>query len=133
MSKYDDIRHLSRPVYEDLPPMPLADRAAQFSPFAAVVGYDKAVAEAARLTDPRIERMEDELEKIDQEMAVLSKRIKEMPQVRIRYFVPDHRKSGGSYREKQGRVRVIDTVGNTLVFADGEVIAIREIYELTFM
>ena len=39
---YDDIKHLTRPQYDDLPPMSMSDRAAQFSPFAALVGYDDA-------------------------------------------------------------------------------------------
>ena len=57
--RYDDIKHLFRPQYDDLPPMSMHDRAAQFSPFAALVGYDDAVAESARLTDSRIELGED--------------------------------------------------------------------------
>ena len=58
---YDDIKHLSRPQYDDLPPMSMHDRAAQFSPFAALVGYDDAVAETARLTDKRIELSEEHM------------------------------------------------------------------------
>ena len=50
---YDDIKHLTRPQYDDLHSMSMSDRAAQFSPFAALVGYDDAVAETARLTDNR--------------------------------------------------------------------------------
>ena len=53
MSKYDDIINLERPQYIDLPPMSMHDRAAQFSPFAALVGYEDAVEETARLTDAR--------------------------------------------------------------------------------
>ncbi len=56
---YDDIKHLSRPKYDDFPPMSISDRAAQFSPFAALVGYDDEVAETARLTDSRKELTED--------------------------------------------------------------------------
>ena len=55
MSRYDDMIHLTRPQYDDLPPMPVSDRAAQFSPFAALVGYDLAVAETERLTDSKRE------------------------------------------------------------------------------
>ena len=57
---YDDIKHLTRPQYGDLHPMSMHDRAAQFSPFAALVGYDDAVAETARLTDSKVELTEDE-------------------------------------------------------------------------
>ena len=48
---YDDIKHLTRPQYDDLHPMSMSDRAAQFSPFAALFGYGDAVAETARLTE----------------------------------------------------------------------------------
>ena len=58
---YNDIKHLTRPQYDDLPPMSISDRAAQFSPFAALVGYDDAVAETARLTDSRLALTEDEI------------------------------------------------------------------------
>ena len=53
MDDYSDMIALSRPQYDDLPPMPVSDRAAQFSPFAALVGYDDAVDETARLTDSK--------------------------------------------------------------------------------
>ncbi len=51
--KYERIRNMTRPQYADLPPMPIRDRAAQFSPIAAVVGENDAVAETTRLTDER--------------------------------------------------------------------------------
>ena len=63
MSNYDDIKHLKRPQYPDLPPMSIHDRAAQFSPFAALVGYDGAVAETERLTEKRREMSEDLLKR----------------------------------------------------------------------
>ena len=62
---YDDIKHLTRPQYDDLHPMSMSDRAAQFSPFAALVGYGDAVAETARLTDSRIELTEDEINELN--------------------------------------------------------------------
>lgn len=40
--KYDDIINLPRPVSSKHPPMPMSDRAAQFSPFAALTGYVRA-------------------------------------------------------------------------------------------
>ena len=62
---YDDIKHLTRPQYDDLHPMSMSDRAAQFSPFAALVGYDDAVAETARLTDSRTVMTEDEIRHLE--------------------------------------------------------------------
>ena len=53
--RYDDMIHLDRPVSPRHAPMPRQSRAAQFSPFAALTGYDDAIAETERLTTPRIE------------------------------------------------------------------------------
>ena len=51
MGRYDDMLRLPHPEPRTRPRMPLADRAAQFSSFAALSGYEDAVAETARLTD----------------------------------------------------------------------------------
>ena len=53
--EYDDIIHLPHHVSATRPPMTAMGRAAQFSPFAALTGYDAAIKETARLTDERIE------------------------------------------------------------------------------
>ena len=50
-SNYDDIINMPRPVSKKHPPMPLENRAAQFAPFAALTGYDKAIDEVKRQID----------------------------------------------------------------------------------
>ena len=130
MSRYDDIKHLTRPQYDDLPPMPRHDRAAQFSPFAALVGYDDAVAESERLTSSRREMMEDEILELNDRLAELAERLHEGPPVTVTYFVEDGLKEGGSYEEKTGVVRLIDQYNGVLVFTDGGRIPIRDLYGL---
>ena len=130
MSRYDDIKHLTRPQYDDLPPMPRHDRAAQFSPFAALVGYDDAVAESERLTSSRREMMEDEILELNDRLAELAERLHEGPPVTVTYFVEDGLKEGGSYEEKTGVVRLIDQYNGVLVFTDGDRIPIRDLYGL---
>ena len=49
---YDDMLHLSPPVSEKYPKMSMQQRAAQFSPFAALTGYEAVIAETGRLTEP---------------------------------------------------------------------------------
>lgn len=88
-NSYDDIKHLSRPHYDEFPPMSMHDRAAQFSPFAALVGYDDAVAETTRLTDSRSELTEDQAAALDEKLNRLLDMLDEQPEVRITYFVPD--------------------------------------------
>ena len=130
---YDDIKHLTRPQYDDLHPMSMSDRAAQFSPFAALVGYDDAVAETARLTDSKLELTEDEMSELNANLNRLLDNVDEQPQISVTYFVPDEKKSGGKYVEKQGVVRIFDSYSQELVFTDGVRIAVADMAKLDFM
>ena len=94
MSEYDDIIDLPRPKSRH-EPMPMSDRAAQFSPFATLTGYGDAIDETARLTDVRIELSEEERAELDYKQQYLS--TLDAPTVSVTYFVPDERKSGGAY------------------------------------
>ena len=129
---YDDIKHLTRPQYDDLHPMSMHDRAAQFSPFAALVGYDDAVAETARLTDSKAELTEDEMTELNANLNRLLDSLDKQPQISVTYFVPDEKKSGGKYVEKQGVVRIYDSYANELVFTDGVRIAVADMAKLDF-
>ena len=133
MDNYDDIKHLTRPQYDDLHPMSMHDRAAQFSPFAALVGYDDAVAETARLTDSRAELTEDEMSELNANLNRLLDSLDEQPQISVTYFVPDEKKSGGKYVEKVGVVRIYDSYSQELVFTDGVRIAVADMSALTFI
>ena len=130
---YDDIKHLTRPQYDDLHPMSMHDRAAQFSPFAALVGYDDAVAETARLNDSRAELTEDEMFELNANLNRLLYSLDEQPEISVTYFVPDEKKSGGKYVEKQGVVRIFDSYSQELVFTDGVRIAVADMAKLDFM
>lgn len=130
---YDDIKHLTRPQYDDLHPMSMHDRAAQFSPFAALVGYDDAVAETARLTDSKVELTEDEMSELNANLNRLHDSLDEQPQISVTYFVPDEKKSGGRYVEKLGVVRIYDSYSQELVFTDGVRIAVADMSALTFI
>ena len=127
---YDDIKRLTRPQYDDLRPMSMLDRAAQFSPFAALVGYDDAVAETARLTDSRAVLTEDEMFELNANLNRLLDSLDERPQVSVTYFVPDEKKSGGKYVEKQGVVRIYDSYSQELVFTDKFRIDIQDIISI---
>ena len=130
MNGYEDIMNLRRPQYPDHPPMPIHDRAAQFSPFAALVGYDDAVAETARLTDRRREISEEELRELNEAVASLSECIATRPLVTVDYFIPDARKEGGRYESKTGNLRTIDTYHREVVFTDGEKISLDLMYAI---
>lgn len=133
MSKYDDIKHLKRPQYPDLPPMSIHDRAAQFSPFAALVGYEDAVEETERLTDSRREMLEDEIAELNRQLTELQTRLSERPKIRVTYFIPDKKKDGGRYASKIGNARTIDQYNNAIVFTDGETVSVKDMYSVVFI
>ncbi len=117
--KYDDIIDLPRPVLKKHKPMAIADRAAQFSPFAALTGYDSEVSEAARLTDSRLELDEDRLSELNAKINILRDNLSERPEVKVEYFVPDEKKSGGAYFTFSGQLRRIDEYAKKIIFSDG--------------
>ena len=127
-NSYNDITRFSRPQYDDLYPMPMPDRAAQLSAFAALVGYGDAVEETARLVDSRIELTEDEQDELNINLNRLLGILDEQPTVTVTYFLPDERKQGGKYVTKAGTVRIYDSYDNVLVFTDGERIAVNDMY-----
>lgn len=124
MSEYGDIIDFPRPrsAHE---PMPMSDRAAQFSPFAALTGYDAAIDETARLTDERIELSHDEREELDYKQQYIS--TLDDPTVTVTYFVPDARKAGGAYVTHTGVLKRIDEAEHALVFEDGRIVMLDDV------
>ena len=116
-NKYGDIINLPRPASKRHPPMPLAKRAAQFSPFAALTGYEDAVRESARITLPPPNLADDEQELLDrslqQVMAAPS------PKAAITYFVADAYKDGGRYETRTAVIKRLDHAHQQLVLQDG--------------
>lgn len=110
--------------------MPISDRAAQFAPFAALTGYDEAVAETARLTDSRIEPDDDRAADINAKLCMLRDRLWERPAAEVTYFVPDRRKSGGSYVTQRGSAKRIDEYERTVIFTDGVTVPIDDIFSV---
>ena len=129
MNRYDDIINLPHHVSPTRQRMSMHDRAAQFAPFAALVGYDDAVAETARLTESRPALDEQEQKELDMRLRYLADNLKEQPVVHIQYFVPDERKSGGAILEFNGSVRKI--ANGIIVTADGLNICIEDMVEIS--
>lgn len=123
---YDDIIDLSHPTSERHPRMPMANRAAQFSPFAALSGYDDAVKETARLTDAKVDLTEDEKSILDARL----QRLTPGENAAITYFQPDARKQGGAYLTASGEVKRIDGAAREIVLTDGRRIPIDDILEI---
>ena len=128
--KYDDILRLSHPTSERHPRMPISDRAAIFSPFAALTGHSAAITETVRLTQRRIELDEDSKARLDLKQQVLAEIIDRQPEVTITWFQPDERKEGGSYVTATGRLKKVDTLERTLVLTDGTKIPLNDVLDL---
>lgn len=130
--KYDDIIDLPHYQSPRRAGMPMADRAAQFSPFAALTGYEDVIEETGRLTQPVTELTESRKEQLNRKLMLLQENSDVSPMVTVLYFEPDSRKSGGSYVTVTGYVKRIDPYEQVLRLTDGRQIpieAIREIYD----
>jgi len=130
--RYDDIINLPHHESPTRPRMPMIDRAAQFSPFAALTGYDEAIKETERIVDERIELDGDTVAWLDGQLKLLRSRVKENPTVVLTYFLPDEKKAGGKYVTVTGNVKKIDEYGKIIVLEDKTKIPINEIIGIIF-
>ena len=116
---YEDIINLPHHVSATRPQMSMINRAAQFSPFAALTGYDAAIKETGRLTDEKIEMDEEALNILNMKFQVLVDSMDDEPEVTFTYFKPDERKAGGAYIEVTGRVKKVDNFERRIVMQNG--------------
>lgn len=127
---YDDIINLPHHVSKTHPHMSLADRAAQFSPFAALTGYEEAIKEAGRIVDEKIELSEEEKEEINRQLNYLNEHKKDNIQITITYFLKDMKKSGGSYRQITSNLKHLDEIEKTILLADNTILRIDDIRKI---
>ena len=127
MNKYQAIINLPHHQSSTRKRMSNYDRVAQFAPFATLTGHDEAIKETARLTDDYMEMGEDRLGELSAKIQLLIDNLSEQSEITVVYFIPDERKSGGSYAEKTGIVRIIDEYERKLVFYDGDKILIDRV------
>lgn len=127
---YSDIIDHPHYVSKTRPQMSEIERAAQFSPFAALTGYDAAIQETGRLTDERMEIGEEEKAMLDRKQQYLLEIISDKPEITVTYFKPDERKSGGAYVSVTGKLKRLDDVERVLVLTDGKKIPLDDITDL---
>ena len=116
-------------------PISLYDRAAQFAPFAALVGYDEMITEEARLTDSETTLTEGDIEVLNRKLSLILEMVEEKqhPEITVVYFEPDVRKDGGSFLQAQGIVKAIDPIEGRLIFyaangiSNGQVISLSRV------
>ena len=135
---YADILTLPHHKASNRPQMSMHDRSAQFSPFAALTGFDDVIAETGRRTDQKIELSESQMTLLNQKLNLIDDAVQDgyHPMVKVVYFVPDAKKDGGSYQEYTGKMRQVDSAERKLVFlADnnrsaGKEISIEDVLEI---
>ena len=128
--KYDDIIHLPHHVSKKHPPMSLLNRAAQFSPFSALTGYDDAIRETARLTDPFQKPDEDRKDLLDKQLWLIRKHLEQKPEIEVTYFEPDGKKDGGTYVTVCKPVKKIDEYQRQIIFTDGTALPIEHVFSM---
>lgn len=130
MGKYDDIIMLPHHVSKEHTPMDMETRAAQFSPFAALTGYEDAIAETERITEEKIELDENEKQILDEKLSLLMEN--NQTEVLIKYFVKDQLKNGGKYVTSKGKVAKIDVYDKIIVMDNKTSIEIDDIIDIEF-
>ena len=127
---YDDIIQLPHHVSSVHPHMSIHDRAAQFAPFAALVGLDDEMEETARLTDTKPELEEAEKEKINRILLEIRDNPQKETAVELTFFRPDGRKDGGAIITVPCTIRRIDEIGRSLILSDRSEIEFENILSI---
>lgn len=130
MGEYDDLIYLPHPVSRKHPPMSAMDRAAQFSPFSALTGYEAVLREAGRLTDSRAELSEYSRDILDQKQKILLDAASAHPEITVTYFIPDRRKQGGAYGTLKGNLKRIDLARRMIILLDGTEVSLDDVADI---
>ena len=129
-NKYEDIINLPYKKSCVHPHMSMKDRAAQFSPFAALTGHSEAIDETARITDRKIELSEDEKAVLDHKLTYILNNINNNLVCRFTYFVPDEHKNGGAYLSDTGVVKKTDFENGVIYLDNNKIINIYELIKI---
>ena len=127
---YEDIVNLPRPISKNHPQPTMSDRAARFAPFAAITDYEAMVLEEARETEKRIVPDENALSLLNEKLNILQEFPDKISEIKVTYFIPDKKKSGGAYVTVKGSIKKIDPYEKLLILSDEKQIPIEDIYKL---
>ena len=129
-NNYDDIINLPHHVSKNRKRMSNYDRAAQFSPFAALKGYDDEIGEAARLTDEKLDTDGERVTDINEKLLLLKDTAKQHPLVKIVYFKQDDKKAGGAYLTAQARLKKLSEYDRALTLDNNLTISFEDIFSI---
>ena len=131
MGKYDDIIHLPHHVSKNHPQMSNYNRAAQFAPFAALVGYEEAIEKSKESLVRRKELSDDKKQEIENLLNKIRLNVKETGEVIIEYFaLKDKNTDSGKYLTYKGKIKYIDDIERKIIFLNRKSIYIKDIYDI---
>lgn len=130
MNNYDDIINIKNYKSKKRPQMSIYNRSAQFSPFAALTGYEESIDEASRITLNKSTISQDDKKILDIKFNILNDNLNEKPLVNIIYFIDDLKKQGGKYISKEGYIKKFDYNEKLVVFDDNTKIKISNIMDI---
>jgi len=128
--QYEELLDRQHPTSLNHPRMSIRDRAAQFSPFQALTGYGEAVEESARMTEEEMLLGEDRYDELQRSIQNIIRQLPANVKVRVTFFQPDEKKSGGAYCQISGSVKKVEENAQTLVLDSGKKIPLSVIIEL---
>ena len=130
--RYDDLLDLPHHQSTERENMSLHDRAAQFSPFAALTGHEAAIKETARITDEFVEPDADKKQELDEKLQMIRMALADNKTARVQmiFFKPDGKKSGGSYETITGNIKKIDEYNGLIVFDDNTTVKIEKVIDI---
>lgn len=130
MRDYSDIIYRDRPI-SNHKHLDISSRASQFAPFAALTGYSDNIREVSRVTEMKKDIGVDMLDILNRKFNYINMNIDKKVEVEITYFIPDMRKSGGSYTTKKGIIKKLDLSKRRVIFEDMDVIVLDDIYDIS--
>ena len=114
---YNDILELEHPEPRNHPRQPMEMRAGQFSPFAALTGYEEAVSETERYTSSKKELDEEEKNKLDEVLQEIQ--FRNNPPIKITYFEKDKKKKGGKYITIEDTIKKMISYQGKIILQSG--------------
>ena len=137
IDKYKDLLHMEYPFKgRDMsrhPRMRIEDRAKIFMPFAALRGYEEAIAAKERIVVPRVELSEESNEYLDLQLARIEQELLQgqHPVITVVYFQKDKDSplDGGEYIRFTGMVARFDKTARILQIVDKR-LRLEDIYRI---
>ena len=132
VERYSDIIDLPHHQSVRRPHMTNYNRAAQFAPFSALVGYEDLVKDAADILslDKKVILSEDQKDILDQKLLRLSTQINDKPEIQVLYFDKSSNDLGGGYASYSGILRRVEEQPCRLVMMDKKEIPICDILDI---